>query len=336
MIGRRLSHYDTIEEISRGGMGVVYRAADINRCPPARDRGISGATATWSAAGSRRRARKSVNAAPAPGVFSPMTDLLPDVRYSIRSLRRPSVTSAIVVASLAIGIAANTTVFSFVNAIQFKPLPVRDEATLVDLSETSATQLCAGCGVGTSYPGFLDWAERLQSLEAVGAYREERLVIGGDPSPAACIDPMLVLRSEWRLLPEQLQRARKLGFRNRDDRSGPPRARRGRGIRISHRDVRPGKLFDGLRQGAGPVRQLDEEHLLLGEPIACLRQRADRDVTVQHQQANDPFLPTGLGRRDRQQVHAPVREIAAEARERPDFVLQGQIELSGCRHERGL
>jgi hypothetical protein len=63
--------------------------------------------------------------------------------------------AAVIIGSLTLGIGANTTVFSFVNAIQFKPLPFADEATLVDVSEWSATELCAGCGVGTSLPSFL-------------------------------------------------------------------------------------------------------------------------------------------------------------------------------------
>jgi putative ABC transport system permease protein len=92
--------------------------------------------------------------------------------------------SAAVVASLALGIAANTAVFSFVNAIQFKPLPVADEATLVDVSETSPAELCAGCAVGTSYPTYADWKGTTSSFAVVGAYREERFVVAGSGGPA--------------------------------------------------------------------------------------------------------------------------------------------------------
>jgi len=41
-----------------------------------------------------------------------------------------------------------------VNAIKFRPLPFQDEASLVDVHEWSATELCAGCSVGTSYATF--------------------------------------------------------------------------------------------------------------------------------------------------------------------------------------
>jgi predicted permease len=112
-----------------------------------------------------------------------MRDLLLDVNYALRTSRKSPWMSLLVAGSLAIGIAANTTVFSFVNAIQFKPLPFTDEDTLVDVSESSPTRLCAGCAVGTSYPGFLDWRARAQSFQAMGAYREERFVVAGGSAP---------------------------------------------------------------------------------------------------------------------------------------------------------
>jgi putative ABC transport system permease protein len=77
----------------------------------------------------------------------------------------------------------DASVFSFVNAIQFRPLPVLDEKTLVDVSETSATELCAGCGVGTSYPAFLDWRSEAHSFDAMEAYKEDRFVVSGGGGP---------------------------------------------------------------------------------------------------------------------------------------------------------
>ena len=112
-----------------------------------------------------------------------MRGFLDDLRFSTRILRRAPALSAAVMASLALGIAANTAVFSFVNAVQFKPLPVTDEARLVDVSETSRTELCAGCAVGTSYPTYLDWKAAATSFETMGAYREERFVVSGPGGP---------------------------------------------------------------------------------------------------------------------------------------------------------
>jgi predicted permease len=106
-----------------------------------------------------------------------------DVLYALRMVRRSPLASAVVVFSLALGIGANTAVFSFVNAIQFKPLPFADEARLMDVSEWSATELCAGCGVGTSYPGFLDWQSRATSFQTLAAYAESRYVVSGGSGP---------------------------------------------------------------------------------------------------------------------------------------------------------
>jgi putative ABC transport system permease protein len=112
-----------------------------------------------------------------------MTDLWLDLRQAVRLCRRAPVMAAVIVSSLTLAIGANTAVFSFVNAIQFRPLPVADEQTLVDLSEWSATELCAGCGVGTSYPGFLEWREGARSFSAMSAYKEMSFAVsgGGDP-----------------------------------------------------------------------------------------------------------------------------------------------------------
>ena len=74
----------------------------------------------------------------------------------------------VIIASLALGIGANTAVFSFVDAVQFKPLPFQDEYRLVDVHEWSATELCSGCAVGTSYPAFLDWSARTTSFSQAG------------------------------------------------------------------------------------------------------------------------------------------------------------------------
>ena len=105
-----------------------------------------------------------------------------DLRYAFRSAFRTPVAALVIIASLALGIGANTAVFSFVDAVQFKPLPFHDESTLVDVHEWSATELCFGCAVGTSYPGFLDWQSRATAFSQLGAYLENRVVVsGGDP-----------------------------------------------------------------------------------------------------------------------------------------------------------
>ena len=91
-----------------------------------------------------------------------MDTLLNDIRFALRSLGKSKMFTAVALLSLALGIGANVTVFSIVSALAFKPLPYAEPDRLVDLHEWSATKLCGGCGVGTSYPGFIEWRDRVR------------------------------------------------------------------------------------------------------------------------------------------------------------------------------
>src|SRR5678810_205384 len=62
-----------------------------------------------------------------------MTDFLQDVRYALRTFKRSAALTFVIVASLAIGIGANTAVFSVVNALLLKPLPYPDPSRLAVL-----------------------------------------------------------------------------------------------------------------------------------------------------------------------------------------------------------
>ena len=108
-----------------------------------------------------------------------MDALRQDIRFALRGLLRSRLFTIVAVSMLGLGIGANTAVFSLVDAVAFKPLPFADPDRLVDLHEWSATQLCTGCGVGTSYAGFVDWRSRARSVSGMGAYTEVPVSISG-------------------------------------------------------------------------------------------------------------------------------------------------------------
>ena len=93
-----------------------------------------------------------------------------DVRFAVRTLvRSPGFTSVAVIV-LALGIGANTAIFSAVNAFFFRPLPFADADRLVTLYETNPE---FGWDDATAAPAnMLDWREQIEAFEDVSAYSE--------------------------------------------------------------------------------------------------------------------------------------------------------------------
>jgi putative ABC transport system permease protein len=87
------------------------------------------------------------------------------IRQAIRSLlKSPGFTSASIVA-LALGIGANTAIFSLVNSVLLRPLPYKDPSRLVMLWQRSP----AGAGNDVSAADFQDWRDRSRSFEQISA-----------------------------------------------------------------------------------------------------------------------------------------------------------------------
>src|SRR4051812_26301897 len=104
--------------------------------------------------------------------------LAQDVRYAARMLRKSPLFSSIAILTVALGIGANTAVFSIVNGVLLSPLPYREPERLVKIWET-----LPGLSEATvSYPDYKDWQERARVFNGVAVYSpySNRTLTGGD------------------------------------------------------------------------------------------------------------------------------------------------------------
>jgi predicted permease len=99
--------------------------------------------------------------------------LLKDLRYAFRQFVRNPVFTAVAVASLAIGIGANTAIFSVMNAALLKSLPVRDPQQLVTITDPNFSGMSSGLMTGErrslSYPEFAYLRDHANTLAGLCA-----------------------------------------------------------------------------------------------------------------------------------------------------------------------
>lgn len=102
-----------------------------------------------------------------------MGNLWHNLRYAARALRASPGFTAVTVLTLALGIGANTAIFSLVYATLLRPLPYRDPGQLMSLGE-SREQLANIKMSQVSYPDYLDWRKRVR------VFRRSRRIAGMD------------------------------------------------------------------------------------------------------------------------------------------------------------
>jgi putative ABC transport system permease protein len=111
-----------------------------------------------------------------------MNTLLQDVRFGLRMLLKSPSISIVATIALALGIGANTAIFSVVNAVLLRPLPFPDPDSLVAIFETDNSR---GYVRGShSYPNFFDLRAQNTVFERISTYRSGDFIMTGRGEPA--------------------------------------------------------------------------------------------------------------------------------------------------------
>ncbi|HAB17752.1 MAG TPA: hypothetical protein DCE44_15025, partial [Verrucomicrobiales bacterium] len=102
-----------------------------------------------------------------------------DLRFAARQLTKNSGFSLVAIVTLALGIGANTAIFSVINAVLLRPPPFKAPERLVFVSEKSKDM----DNMSVAYPNFLDWQKQQDAFEGLAAFRNEDWNLTGTGRP---------------------------------------------------------------------------------------------------------------------------------------------------------
>ena len=110
-----------------------------------------------------------------------MHPLIQDLQFTLRLIRKRAGMAILVLAALGLGIGLNSAIFSAVNAIILRPLPIHEPDRVVWLhSRVNRT----GGQLGTSYADFLDWKAQSHLFESMAAMYFFSATLSGQGPPA--------------------------------------------------------------------------------------------------------------------------------------------------------
>src|SRR5579864_2226103 len=116
-----------------------------------------------------RRAQGKRSKIPGADSHLGMHSLIQDVQFSLRLMRTHPLTTFLVLAALTFGMSLNVAIFSVLNAVLLRPLPISEPDRLVWLR---GKNISTGTLLATSYPDFLDWRAQSQSFDGMAADRK--------------------------------------------------------------------------------------------------------------------------------------------------------------------
>ncbi len=184
--------------------------------------------------------------------------MLADIRYGIRQLLKNPGFTIVAVVTLALGIGANTAIFSVVNALLLKPLPFPNSQELVAFGMTDTRQSMQTELGSLSYPDFFDFREQNRTLANIAVYRPRSFAVtsqagatslGGVKSSAEFLDVLGIKPVIGR------------GFTREDEQGGGGPG--GYKVLLSHDYWR--KHFGGDQSVLGRTIELDRrQHTIIG------------------------------------------------------------------------
>jgi putative ABC transport system permease protein len=147
-----------------------------------------------------------------------MQTFLQDLKYALRMLRKNPAFTAVAILTLAVGIGANSAIFSVVNSVLLRPLPYRQPDQLVRVySEFPTMQLRK---FWLSPPEFMEIQREAKSWEAIGAWAPGGRNVGTESEPLR-VTSAVITRSLLDVLGVQPERGR--NFTEEEDRNGGPK-----------------------------------------------------------------------------------------------------------------
>jgi putative ABC transport system permease protein len=115
-----------------------------------------------------------------------MRNLVSDLRHGLRTLVRNPGFSTIAILLLALGIGANTAIFSVVDAVLLRPLPYQDSSRIMQIWHVPPAKSFPGMTLFSVSPAnYLDWQRQNHSFEEMAAYGGTNFNVGGKERPEA-------------------------------------------------------------------------------------------------------------------------------------------------------